>query len=90
MPGFNWINGPADIEVGIIAGSNTVNLILSLALPNPKDGRVSVENTKLDGMKDHIILPVSHPFLMKNDDAINQVLRFLEVGEFDHAKARKP
>lgn len=78
--------GPADFEVGIIAGSRTINLILSLALPNPNDGKVSVENTKLEGMKDHMTVPVSHPFLMKDDEVIKQVLRFLTTGDFDHAE----
>lgn len=82
--------GPVDFEVGIIAGSRTINFILSLTLPNPEDGKVSVENTKLEGMKDHITLPVSHPFLMKDDAVIGQVLNFLAVGEFEHEEAEKP
>lgn len=74
--------GPADFEVGIIAGTRSINLILSLYLPNPDDGKVSVENTKLAGMKEHIQIPVSHPYLMKNAQAIDAVVRFLKTGTF--------
>ncbi len=76
--------GEADFEVGIVAGSRTINPILSLMLPNPDDGKVSVENTKLAGMTDHIVLPVSHPFLMKNQKAMDQVIHFLRHGRFNH------
>lgn len=74
--------GPANFEVGIIAGTRSINLILSLYLPNPDDGKVSVENTKLAGMKEHLQVPVSHPFLMKNPQVIDHTVAFLKTGAF--------
>ena len=78
--------GPAKGEVGIIAGRKSINLILSLYLPNPDDGKVSVENTKLEGMEDHLTVDVSHPFLMKDKEVIRQVLWFLAEGQFNRAR----
>jgi predicted alpha/beta hydrolase family esterase len=74
----------ANFDVGIIAGTKTFNPILSLMLPNPDDGKVTLENTKIDGMKDFIALPVTHTFMMKNNKVIGQVIHFLKMGQFNH------
>ena len=76
--------GPADFDVGVIAGSRTLNPILSQFLPNPDDGKVSVESARLDGMRDFIVMPHSHPFIAQRKPVIEQVLHYLRTGEFDH------
>jgi triacylglycerol lipase len=76
--------GPAPFEVGIIAGSRSINWILSSIIPGGDDGKVSIERAKLAGMRDFIVVPASHPFLMKDDEAIRQTIRFLSCGSFEH------
>lgn len=76
--------GQIDFECGVIAGTRTINLLLSALIPGQNDGKVSVENTKVAGMKDHIVLPVTHPFMMVNPAVISQVVEFLNHGQFNH------
>ena len=79
--------GPVDYEVGIIAGTETVNIILSQYLPNPDDGKVSVASTRVEGMQDFIKVPYSHPFIMRAPLVIEQTQAFLARGKFDHSVA---
>ena len=71
---INALFPPVDYPVGIIAGDRSIYPIASRLLPKPHDGRVSVENTKLDGMADHIVVASSHPWLVRNSVAIAPVL----------------
>ncbi len=74
--------GPPDYEVGIITGDKTINPILSLLIPGEDDGKVSVERARLMGMKDFLVVHKAHPFIMNDEDIINQVIYFIENGVF--------
>lgn len=76
--------GPVNYSLGVIAGTKTFNPLLSQFLPNPDDGKVSLARTKVAGMTDFLSVAVSHPFIMRDSEVIDQVHIYLNSGSFKH------
>ena len=74
--------GKVTFDLGVIAGSHSINFILSSIIPGDDDGKVSIENTKIEGMNDHLVMPVTHPLMMNNKKVIQQTVFYLQHGKF--------
>ena len=62
-----WISEPRSsslpvCEIGVIAGTGGMGLgrLVARGLPKPNDGVVALPETHVPGMRDHLVLPVSH------------------------------
>ena len=71
-----------DFELGVIAGTRSLNPFLSRFLPDPDDGKVSVASTRVQGMRDFVTFPVTHTFMMRDAAVIGAVVHFLAKGHF--------
>ena len=74
--------GPVDFDLGVIAGSTNINPFEFLFIPGPSDSIVSIESTKVQGMNAHKVLPVTHTFMMRNNEVIDEAIHYLKTGAF--------
>ncbi len=73
---------PVDFPLGVIAGRTPWEPIIPPLLPRPNDGTVSVASTRIAGMTDHIVMPVTHAFMPSNVAVRRQAIAFLREGRF--------
>jgi pimeloyl-ACP methyl ester carboxylesterase len=70
-------------DVGVIAGSMGLGLGRMFAELNTEhDGSVLVEETKLPGAKDHLVLSTSHTGMLFSSEVAEQAEHFLRQGAF--------
>jgi len=74
--------GPVHFELGIITGKASFNPVASLLIPGVSDGIVSVERSKVEGMKDFVVVNRTHTFIMNAPEVAEQVIAFLRAGVF--------
>ncbi len=71
------------VETGAIAGTARLGVAsLVVTLPRPNDGAVTVAETQLPGLRDHIVLHVTHTGLLLSARVARQVCAFLTDGHF--------
>jgi pimeloyl-ACP methyl ester carboxylesterase len=93
--GLAWLGGrsralleqgvavPDGREVGVIAGTRALGAGQWLArVPTPHDGTVSVAETRIAGLTDHLCLPHSHSGLLWARDVATACAQFLHNGRF--------
>lgn len=84
-----WLEGPRPAlnghrEIGVIAGRRRLGLgcLVARDLPPPNDGAVSVAETRVPGMRDHVVLDVSHSGMLVSRAVARQIAAFLREGAF--------
>jgi pimeloyl-ACP methyl ester carboxylesterase len=71
-------------DLGVIAGSTSAGMGRFVSdLPEPNDGTVAVEETLISGMKEHLVLPVTHTGMLLSECVARQVCRFIMTGAFE-------
>jgi pimeloyl-ACP methyl ester carboxylesterase len=71
-------------EIGLIAGCRSAGLGRVFAnLPQPNDGTICVDETRLPGATAHRVLDVSHTGMLLSSLVARDTARFLESGHFD-------
>jgi pimeloyl-ACP methyl ester carboxylesterase len=76
-------------EVGVIAGSMGMGIgRLFGALDDAHDGTVRVEETRLPGARDHLVVAASHTGLLLSAEVAAQTRYFLDHGVFSRQDAK--
>lgn len=76
--------GGVDYELGVMIGERRKNWLLP-DLPAPHDGKVTHQEAKVTGMKDFLVVPRGHTFIMSDVNVVDQAIHFFRHGTFDRS-----
>ena len=77
-------------EFGVIAGGRGNDRGYSPLIPGDDDGSVGVGETRLEGMRDSLIVPAIHAFIADNERVKRAVVQFLRTGRFGEDASAGP
>jgi pimeloyl-ACP methyl ester carboxylesterase len=70
-------------DIGVIAGNVPLGFGRLVAkFDEDNDGTIAVSETRLAGVRDHMVMPVSHKGMLVSSDVADQAGSFLRRGEF--------
>ncbi len=72
------------VPFGVIAGDKGQRLTFG----EPNDGIVTVKSTRLAGMKEHLVLPHTHTFMMNSPAVAEATIHFLQHENFGVTSAK--
>jgi pimeloyl-ACP methyl ester carboxylesterase len=74
---------PEGVELGVIAGDTSLGLgRLFVTLPGPNDGVVLLDETRVPGAADSIVVHTSHSAMLVSADVARATCTFLKHGSF--------
>ena len=74
--------GRVRFSLGVITGDRSLSPIGSWLIPGPDDGMVAVDRAAVEGAADFMVLHATHTFIMNRKDVAEEVVHFLEQGQF--------
>jgi hypothetical protein len=74
--------GPVAFDLGVITGDRSLNPLFSRLIEGASDGKVAVDRARIEGMRDFLVVPRSHTFIMRAPEVVEGAFRFLETGRF--------
>lgn len=83
-PASTWASDVCALrDVGVIAGDAAIGLGQFVAqFEEDNDGTVAVSETQLPGVRDHMVMPISHNGMLLSSTVVDQAAAFLRRGEF--------
>ncbi|WP_036043978.1 alpha/beta hydrolase [Leptospira alstonii] len=74
--------GTPNFEFGIIMGDSSNDPISSIIISGEDDGKVSIESSKLNTMKEFLLVNRTHTFIMDGPEVQKATLQFIKNGTF--------